>query len=312
MYKKFVGFLFFSFFCNVLVNGASLESYFKKAAGKGNNHHIKNIDFIYLINLDRRPEKFADCLGQLTPYGITPYRFSAVNGWELPLDAFSDLGVKLSSSMNKKLKGSSYFAEDGGAPRHSMRLENIGQTYFAHCLSRGAIGCTLSHLSILQDAYDAGYNTIWIMEDDIELIKDPHLISGLIEKLDLLMAKGKWDILFTDKDTKNQEGRYVESSGFVHRPDVAPSDGEIVKIKRYLGEGFRRIGARYGSYSYIMRRSGMKKILDFYKTYKIFGPYDDFAIIPDLKMITVLDDVVSTHPKVISDNGVPNYLIQRE
>jgi len=51
-------------------------------------------------------------------------------------------------------------------------------------MSRGAIGIILSHLSVLQDAYDAGYETIWVMEDDIELLGNPHSVSDLISELE--------------------------------------------------------------------------------------------------------------------------------
>ena len=36
---------------------AKVEDHFKKALSKDGNHQIRNIDFIYMINLDERPEK---------------------------------------------------------------------------------------------------------------------------------------------------------------------------------------------------------------------------------------------------------------
>src|SRR5437868_12063325 len=65
---------------------ASVDQHFKKALGKSDIHKMKNIDFIYMINLDERPEKFEKSVQQLHPFGIYPYRFSAVNGWELSMD----------------------------------------------------------------------------------------------------------------------------------------------------------------------------------------------------------------------------------
>ena len=38
------------------------------------------------------------------------------------------------------------------------------------------------------------------MEDDIEVLKNPHLIALAINDLDKLVGKDDWDILFTDKD----------------------------------------------------------------------------------------------------------------
>ena len=65
---------------------AALEDHFKKIIDKTSGHQIRNIDFIYMINLDERPEKFQTCIERLAPYEIDPYRFSAVNGWRLSLD----------------------------------------------------------------------------------------------------------------------------------------------------------------------------------------------------------------------------------
>jgi len=70
---------------------AGLQDHFKKAEGKSDIHKTRNIDFIYMINLDERPEKWQMSIAQLASYGIIPYRFSAVNGWELSLEDINDV-----------------------------------------------------------------------------------------------------------------------------------------------------------------------------------------------------------------------------
>ena len=64
---------------------AGLEKYFKKikADDQKTCRSIRNIDFIYMVNLDGRPEKYNRSRKMLQKYGITAYRFSAVNGWDL-------------------------------------------------------------------------------------------------------------------------------------------------------------------------------------------------------------------------------------
>ena len=296
---------------NALPLFAGLEQYFKKAEGKSHHHTMRNIDFIYLLNLDQREEKLAKCLDQLKPYNIHPYRFSAVNGWELSLDTINDVGVKLTRGMNTTMMGTIYLTKDKGLARHE-HVKTFGQIYFSHCMSRGAMGIVLSHLSILQDAYDSGYNTIWVMEDDIHVVKDPHLISYLIDQLDERVGPNNWDMMFTDPDTKDQKGNYVSCLGYALRPNYQPPDPMIFQARRYINPHFRRVGARYGVYSMIVRRSGMKKILDFFKTYKIFLPYDmDFFLAPDIKIYAIQKDVVSTIITAPSDNGGPNYLYKK-
>ncbi len=285
---------------------AGLEEHFRKIDSKPASHSIRNIDYIYMINLDERPEKYASCIKQLHSYGIYPFRFSAINGWELPLQVINSLGVKCSSSMPHDLWGTTYSLGDG-APHHEV-MNVPGRNYFCHYLTRGAIGIVLSHLSILQDAYDSGYNTIWIMEDDIEVIQDPKYLSILIDKLDALVGKKKWDILFTDQDTKGKNGQYVPCLGYARKPNFTPVNPKRFSIRKQISKDFRRIGARYGAYSMIVRRHGMKKILDFIKQHQIFLPYDmEFYLPHDIRMYTVIKDVVSTQPQALSDNGFPGY-----
>jgi hypothetical protein len=191
---------------------AGVVDHLKPALNKAESHTMRNIDFIYTINLDKRPEKWQWTNQQLQPFGISPYRFSAVNGWELTLETINDLGVKFQQGMKGGFLGTSYLDETF-EPIHGM-IGNEGQTYFCHCMSRGAIGCALSHLSIIKDALDSGYNTIWIMEDDIEIARDPRLLSDAITKLDYLVGKGNWDILFTDRNTRDSSGKKFSLLGW--------------------------------------------------------------------------------------------------
>jgi GR25 family glycosyltransferase involved in LPS biosynthesis len=282
------------------------EKHIKPALNKSDIYRMRNIDFIYIINLDQRPEKLAKSLNQLHPYGIYPYRFSAVNGWELTLDAINDVGLKFEPWMQGGIWGTSYTMQNGELfPEHEI-MRMSGKTYFVHCMGRGTIGIALSHLSILKDAYDSGYETIWVMEDDIEVLRDPRMIPDLIDKLDLLVGRSEWDILFTDIDFRNGDGHYVPCTGYAPRPNFTPTDPSKFARRENISSDFTRIGARFGAHSMIVRRSGMKKILDFIHQYSIFLPYDmDFVLPPDIKLYCLTYDVVSQLSRAISDNGTP-------
>lgn len=317
------------FLLPLLLFGA-VESHLKKAEGKTSGHSIRNIDFIYMINLDQRPEKFERSMEQLYLYGIIPYRFSAVNGWELTLEEINDVGVKFSPEMEGgfwatryRIKESEerFFTEvkesclNPSCPCtstfiwHHEPIQYYGLTYFAHCSSKGMIGIALSHLSVLQDAYDSGYETIWVMEDDIEVIQNPQILPDLIDKLDSLVGKEGWDILFTDRDIKNDRGQYVPCSYYAKRPNFTPTDPCKFAQKYDISPDFRFVGSRYGAQSMIIRKSGMEKILNFIKRYQIFLPYDmDYTLPPDIKLYTVREDVVATLPQNLTDNSLPKYL----
>lgn len=288
--------------------GARLEDHLKKISDKGTGHAICNVDFIYLINLDERPEKFESCIRQLTPYGIAPYRFSAVNGWKLSLEVINDLGVKYAPGMKSDLLATCYPIEMGGKPLHEI-MHVPGRTYFHHGVRQGTIGIVLSHLSVLKDALEAGYKTIWVMEDDIEVVRNPRFISKKIRELDRLVGRNGWDLLFTDQDTiDNATGNYLPCDIYAPRPNFSPKHPERFAQKTEVGKGFRKVGARYGMYSVIIRRSGMKKIFRFIKKYRVFHPIDmDFILPSDIRLFTVTDDIVSTQRNALTDNNVPGF-----
>jgi hypothetical protein len=223
-------FLLIALLFNLL--SADLIPYLKKSPGKEftPRNQVKNIDFIYLLNLDPRPEKYQLCLDQLAPYNITPYRFSAVCGWELPFSTLDAIGVKYQPWMAQNFLGTCYLPENNFFPLHEV-MHMINRTYFFHHMSRGAIGIVLSHLSILHDALQSDYETIWVMEDDIQVIQDPHLLSKRINELDALVGKSRWDILFTDPDTKGKNGQYVPCLSYAERPNFSPDNpGRFAQI----------------------------------------------------------------------------------
>jgi len=294
---------------------AKVLDHIKPVGEKMGEHSMRNIDFIYMINLDQRPEKWAKSIEQLAPYGIVPHRFAAVNGWELTLEEINDIGVKFAPGMDGSFASTYYPLEGTGTDRDYINedkkqpiVKEYGRVYFTHCLSRGAIGCVLSHLSVLKDAYDSGYDTIWVMEDDVEVMRDPRILSNLIDSLDKLVGRARWDIFFTDRDFRDAKGRYVPCRGMAKRPNFKPKSMSRFYIDRVLNKNFRRLGARFGSCSMIIRRSGIKKLLDFYEEYQLYLPYDLDNYLPEkMRFITVLDDVVSNICGGASDIARPTY-----
>lgn len=308
-----VAFFFFSHLeaqVNALLESSSLVRHLKKAEGKEGYHGMRGIDFIYMINLDLRPEKFVQASEQLHRFGIFPYRFSAVNGWKLTLEAVNDVGLKFQPGMTP-LMATTYPFEAKGKPSHEF-MSKYGKTYFCHCIAFGTIGCALSHISVLKDAWDSGYETIWVLEDDIEVLMDPNIISDLIDKLDLLVGRGNWDVLFTDQNYRKALGEYLIASGAAKRPDMDCSlherTSEKYTLNYKISRDFRKVSARFGTHSMIIRRSGIEKLLNFALEHQIFLPYDmDNYLIPDISRYSFSYDIVSNMFNSLSDNGTPSY-----
>jgi len=285
----------------------SLTDHFRKAENKSEGCAMPGIDFIYLINLDERPEKYAKTMEALVPYEIEPYRFAAVNGWNLSFEAIDELGAFYKPG-DPEGPISSVFRHAAGQEHMSFEImKEEGVSYYCHSLTRGAIGCVLSHLSVLQDAYDSGYETIWVMEDDIQVVEDPRQLSSLIDLLDAINPL--WDIFFTDNESKDGYGQRVYCGGVRPRPNFPHQQPLSYYIARWeVHPDIVKLGLRFGSYSMIIRRTGMKKLLDFFKEYKIFFPYDmEYFFPPGIQMYACTRDIVTTTFGGISDVGSPKY-----
>jgi GR25 family glycosyltransferase involved in LPS biosynthesis len=289
-----------------------VQDHLKKAEGKSAVSKIRNIDFIYMINLDQRPEKFSKASLCLSQYGIYPYRFSAVNGWELSLESIDNIGLKYESWMTDVMSTWYPLNGDGEAVYGYASTAPCGS--FGHFMSKGAIGICLSHISILQDAWDSGYETVWVMEDDVVCEKDPRILSSLIDRLDNLVGVNNWDVLFTDRNSRDRTGKAIPAHGSAARPDMdCTFEGRYRKEftqSMDISPDFTRISARFGAYSMIIRRSGIKKLLDFAKKHHIYLPYDmDNYLDLSLKRYSLRYDVVSNDLKALTDNAKPYYLM---
>lgn len=122
---------------------------------------LDQIDCIYLINLDHRPERWFRSKIFFRQWGCFINRVSAVNGWGIPQHQLDELRGPYDLKMNG-----------------------------------GAVGCLLSHVSIYRDAYERGFSNIWICEDDIEFCGNIQEIPRIIK--DLSKIDPDWDLLYTD------------------------------------------------------------------------------------------------------------------
>jgi len=106
---------------------------------KMNKTKMNQIDKIFIINLDKRTDRWDKCVEQLKTYNITNYeRFSAVQ-------------PELKNIDRSLCSGFSQLNDNGVV---------------------GALGCKSSHLTILKKARDDGLNNVLILEDDFLLCKD--------------------------------------------------------------------------------------------------------------------------------------------
>jgi hypothetical protein len=153
-----------------------------------------------------------------------------------------------------------------------------------------------------------------LWNDDIEILDNPHNISDLISELDALVGRENWDVLFTDVDFRNGVGKYVPAYGTAKRPDMDCSlaarycDSYTKTIQ--INSNFRKIGARFGTHSMIIRRSGIIKLLDFWKSRNIFLPCDLENHLPaGIQRYGLTFDLVTNMLNSLSDIQKPGYLM---
>ena len=294
----------------------NLTKQFKTFEKEKKTNQINNIDFIYIINLDHRPERFQKCLRQFQRYQIDPQRFSAIYGWELSQENFNDIGIKVTA--DTQFDRPVHFRPASWQDRPEfITSSSIGKTCVHFTMAGGALGCYLSHLSILADAYKQGYETIWILEDDFTLEGDPHQLSEYIHKLDHLPDALDWDILYTDDDSyytlDNIIGQLQGENAPYYgeclvRPNLPLSSIQI--DRQPIGSDFFKISGRAQTHSMVLRRSGIKKILDFLEPRGIFRPYDmDVAFIPDIKLYNLTCGLI--HGRIRKDPSETNIKLKK-
>lgn len=82
-------------------------------------------------------------------------------------------------------------------------------------MQNGAVGCSMSHLKILQDAYANKYEHILIMEDDITFL-DPDLFKNQFNKF-LHIHGNNWDVILLAGN---------------NMPPYTPIDDTCIKVSR--------------------------------------------------------------------------------
>jgi GR25 family glycosyltransferase involved in LPS biosynthesis len=226
---------------------------------------IDPIDCVYVINLDARPEKWERTQAQLQERGILANRVSAINGWEL------------TAEQKKELAGPYY-----------VRLEG------------GPIGCLLSHLSIYKDAWERGYQTIWVAEDDIECVGDVKQIPEYLKKLSEIDPK--WDIFYTDMDTRDTQNGYYASRNETGRPDQPLPPIEYFEYREEVADGLMRIRSRFGTTSMIISRRGLEKILAYFSHVYMWTAIDcELHFIRSIREYAPKQEIVSNLRNAPSD-----------
>lgn len=235
---------------------------------------IDLIDAIYVINLDRRPDRMVRMNQILKCWGLFANRLSACDG-----------KIELSDQLVKELTG----------PYDDCM---IYQGAYGSYLS--AVGFLLSHLSVIHDAYTRKFDIIWVLEDDIEIVDDPRTIPALLTELSCIDPK--WDIFYTDPDPHMYpSGRYYKASDMPSRPrrpgqPAIPAFSHIRKETKT--DNIDRVYWHTGCHSLVISRRGIEKILNYFSHVYLYDHIDrELHLIPGIRLYCSRSDIVTNSLK---------------
>lgn len=231
------------------------------------NSGIEFVDCIYMINLDERAEKWMKMKGILQKNKLKVNRVRGINGW------------KISDEAQKELAGP-----------------------YPVQLCGGQLGCLLSHISAIKDAYERGFEVILMLEDDVEILEETKQISHILS--DFSRVDPDWDILFTDTDQRAEYGGYYRPLTVDPRPDQQVYPLEYYFTRLWITNELMQTRYRWGLHSYLISRKGVKKVLDYFTHVYLWSPIDvDIHHIPGMRKYSSTKDILTNQRFAISDTN---------
>ncbi|XP_055379043.1 glycosyltransferase 25 family member [Condylostylus longicornis] len=147
--------------------------------------HKLSLDHIYMINLERRPERRSKMELLFKELGLDVEYFPAMDGKKLNVDIVKKMGINFLSEY-----------ED---PYHHRKM------------TMGEIGCFLSHYRIWEKMVELEHNEVLILEDDIRF--EPYFKDKAISVLNQARKHGKWNLIyFGRKRLESEDEPWVDGT----------------------------------------------------------------------------------------------------
>nr|XP_054769694.1 probable inactive glycosyltransferase 25 family member 3 [Lytechinus pictus] len=169
-------------------------------------------DEIYLVNLERRPSRRLRMQAALKLLRIDFKLWNAVDGKLLSPDMLREMGIDM--------------------------LPGYADPYWGRVLTKGEIGCFLSHYNIWKDVVERNLSRILIFEDDIRFGArfKPRMANIMAE---VAARKLEWDLIYVGRKILNMKGeKFLEGSSQIVKPSYS-----------------------YWTLSYMLTQEGAKKLL---------------------------------------------------
>ncbi|XP_037031591.1 glycosyltransferase 25 family member isoform X1 [Bradysia coprophila] len=143
---------------------------------------------IFMINLERRPERRAKMNLSFDFLGLDVDYVSAVDGRELNYDELKKIGIEF--------------------------LEGYADPYLNRPMTLGEIGCFLSHFRIWERIVAEKLEEVLILEDDIRF--EPYFKERAVNILNEARSFGGWDLIYLGrKRLESQDEKWIQNSDFL-------------------------------------------------------------------------------------------------
>jgi len=151
------------------------------------------LDNVYLINLERRDDRYSRMKFNLDLIGVDFQLVPAVDGRKINENYLRTNNIKM--------------------------LPEFSEPYHGRPLTFGEIGCFMSHYNIWKDIVASEHDTVLVFEDDIRF--EPYFVQKFEYLLtELKTIPDKWDLVFLGrKILHNSEEPWLESSSQLVKVD---------------------------------------------------------------------------------------------
>ncbi|KAF6727439.1 Procollagen galactosyltransferase 2 [Oryzias melastigma] len=182
---------------------------------------------IFLINLKRRLDRRTRMLKTMASLGLQATSVDAVDGKALNTSQLQMLGIEM--------------------------LPGYKDPYSGRVLTRGEIGCFLSHHSIWTQMVERGFQKVLVLEDDVRF--EPRFrrrLQAIMENVD--RARLDWDLIYVGRKRMQ-----------VHQPEQSVDGVNNLVVADYS----------YWTLGYALSHQGARKLLDA-EPFKKMLPVDEF------------------------------------
>ncbi|XP_077970320.1 procollagen galactosyltransferase 2-like [Styela clava] len=170
-------------------------------------------DKIYMINLKRRTDRRIRMKKCLRMQGIDYTVFEAIDSKNLNTTYLRKMGIDM--------------------------LPGYVDPFRERGLTRGEIGCFLSHFTIWNEVWEKGYGTVMVLEDDVRF--QPGFVRQITELMERIkIAEMPWDLIYVGRKRLHQ----------VTEPPVENVEGLVEADYSYWTIG------------YLLSHSGAEKLID--------------------------------------------------